>query len=808
MGIFNRTLNPSNLWRTLVPLALVSASILNFEVVLTRVIAIQHWHHLTSVVIAIALLGFGFAGSLGAVFARYISKQDHRLIKLSALGTALSIPLSLMLAKWVPFNMLALPWFWHQTFYLLLYSLCLLLPFLFGALYITITFMRQPDAISKLYGADLFGAAIGALLALMIMENGSIDVAIATSLSLALLALCMHLRMTLAHVILMGTLVTGLFYWVHSSLVEVSPSQFKELPIRLSERNARILWQGDSSQSRLTLVESPGQHAAPGLSINSTLVAPKQWRLFIDGDMAIPLLLDADNPKQGKLFSQIITAAPYLITPSKPSVLLLGGNHSWNAWTAHWHGARSIVVVERDRALLKVLGGSGQGIVRRNFLPKQTGLHATQPRRFIQASSTHYDLIMASVSRSAVGAAAAQMNYEMTQEALTGLFEQLTDIGVLAISNPMAPLPKDNLRLVNSITQVLSEHELDASRHLIILRDWRTIMLMVTRRPLSDKMIGQIKIWCERWSFDLAALPGLTQEQTNRHHVKDQALYFKAIQTLMSKQADFFTNHYVFNISPTTDNNPFFSHSFRWTSFNHLRSTLGQQWPLYVGWGYLLGIASLVMLSFVAGVFIFGPLYIRCIHFKPLFSLLSAIVYFGCIGLGFMFIEIGLLYKAALILDSPTITFATVITAILIGAGLGSLLWGGKSMTSIPVLGVATAIGFLGCISLLLFDAVFQVTLHWSWYSRTFLVFLIVALLAFPMGLFLPHGIARIRERGTGIVAWCWGINGFASVLGVLAAPLIAMNAGFNALMIGAGVCYLLAGMANHVIRTDSNFGQ
>jgi hypothetical protein len=49
------------------------------------------------------------------------------------------------------------------------------------------------------------------------------------------------------------------------------------------------------------------------------------------------------------------------------------------------------------------------------------------------------------------------------------------------------------------------------------------------------------------------------------------------------------------------------------------------------------------------------------------------------------------------------------------------------------------------------------------------------------MGTMLPRGIARIRDLGSGAVAWAWGINGFCSVLGALAAPLIAIEIGIAA---------------------------
>ena len=43
-------------------LALVSASVLAYEIALVRIFAIVHWHHFAFMVISMALLGFGASG--------------------------------------------------------------------------------------------------------------------------------------------------------------------------------------------------------------------------------------------------------------------------------------------------------------------------------------------------------------------------------------------------------------------------------------------------------------------------------------------------------------------------------------------------------------------------------------------------------------------------------------------------------------------------------------------------------------------------------------------------------------------------
>jgi len=57
----------------------------------------------------------------------------------------------------------------------------------------------------------------------------------------------------------------------------------------------------------------------------------------------------------------------------------------------------------------------------------------------------------------------------------------------------------------------------------------------------------------------------------------------------------------------------------------------------------------------------------------------------------------------------------------------------------------------------------------------------------------MPIGIRLLARNAPEIIPWAWGVNGATSVMGSVAALVIAIMTGFNqALMIGAGL-YLLA---------------
>jgi len=800
-------------------LALVSAAVLNFEVLLTRHIAIEHWHHLTTVVIAIALLGFGVAGSVAMLLSKSIVSHYRGFLIMCTLALVLSFPISQMLASLIPLNMLALPWFGQQFFYLLLYALCWLPPFFLAGLYIIVSFMRWPTTIAKLYGADLIGAALGAAFALLMLELDQFAFGMLLSPLLAILALMLLLSRINAKIAILALIIVSIFVLLFSGqqlLPATQVNAFKELSIRQNQIDARLLWQRDSAQSRLSILSSSGQHASPGLSLNSDYAALPQWQLFIDGGQATPLLLSAGQETSKAVFSQSIYAAPYQLLGHQADVLLLAADPSWNTWTAYWQQANSITLIDRHKHLLPLLAAvdtmteenSNQKVSK--IIPEQVRIVNLHPRRFIETTTKHFDLILASIGSDPVGSAAFSTNYLMTLQGLRSAFAQLKPNGILAISNIMASLPRDNLRVINTVITLLRQKQLTPRQHLVVIRDWRTLLLLVSKQPINPKKAEQLYLWSQQWRFDLAALPGLTREQTNRYHRKSGILYFDLIAALTdatseAKSADL-TNQYAFDISPSTDNKPYLFHSFRWPSLAQLIEDLPKRWPLLVGWGYILSLASLGVIAPVALFFIMLPLYINRQSGELEHHKLRPLVYFSCLGFGFMAIEIALLQQTVLLLDSLTGALATVLSAVLVGSGMGSILFGAKTISPPRLMLLISSYGVALFSCFLAFDSLFQATLAWPLLARTALLFLLITLLTIPLGLLLPYGLRRLPADQPMLLAWCWAINGFASVTGVLVAPIVAMEFGLNILLALALCCYFLAGWVN--LATTKNVYQ
>ena len=79
--------------------------------------------------------------------------------------------------------------------------------------------------------------------------------------------------------------------------------------------------------------------------------------------------------------------------------------------------------------------------------------------------------------------------------------------------------------------------------------------------------------------------------------------------------------------------------------------------------------------------------------------------------------------------------------------------------------------------------------------ARITLAVLLIAPLAFLMGMPFPLGLARLSREAPGMIPWAWSINGCASVVSVVLAAVLAIHIGFTAVVGCALAIYLIAAM-------------
>jgi hypothetical protein len=198
----------------------------------------------------------------------------------------------------------------------------------------------------------------------------------------------------------------------------------------------------------------------------------------------------------------------------------------------------------------------------------------------------------------------------------------------------------------------------------------------------------------------------------------------------------------------------------------------------------------------------------------PKADVLASMLYFALIGLGFMFVEIGLLSRLSVFLGHPTLALAVLLGGIILFTGIGSLFSGKLDVTKRSI---ALSYPLVPCALVLIAAATMQPLMQAFAAAPTpTRVAVSLALLAipalgmgwcFPLGLRLAEQMEQLRAKGDAqprLGPWLWGING---AFGVCASGLglgISMTYGIPTTMLIGALCYALLPLATARLSRSS----
>jgi hypothetical protein len=172
--------------------------------------------------------------------------------------------------------------------------------------------------------------------------------------------------------------------------------------------------------------------------------------------------------------------------------------------------------------------------------------------------------------------------------------------------------------------------------------------------------------------------------------------------------------------------------------------------------------------------------------------------YFFLLGLAFLFVEMAFIQKFILFLSHPLYAIAVVLSGFLMFAGFGSAYSAqlarrveqlGRSPVSIAVVGISA----IALLYLVLLPVLFQQLMGLADSIKMVLSILLIAPLAFCMGMPFPIGLNRVANSAPDFIPWAWGINGFASVMSAALATLLAIEFGFTVVVLLALGLYATA---------------
>ena len=793
--------------RRLLPATLlVSAGAIGYELLLMRLLSIVQWHHFAYMIISLALLGYGASGTFIAIFRQRLERNFEFTFALSALLFSITILVAFALGQRVPFNALEVAWDFGQLGYLALMYLVFFVPFFFAAIAIGLAFTCHGRLASRIYFFDLFGAGLGALALLGILFILASETVLMPVAALPFLASVLMTRnprarwpLPAAQLAWLGALAIG----VPQAYLALEISEFKGLSQALAVVDSRVIDERSSPLGLLTVVESPTiplRHA-PGLSFATAHVPPEQLGVFTDAD-AMSAITRVEGEAAGLAYLGDTTAAlPYALVES-PDVLVLGAGGGSDVLLALSQGARHVDAVELDQQMVELVRDTFADFAGGVYSDPRVMTHIREARGFVAQTDRQYDLVhiglLDSFGASGAGVQSLNESYIYTVEALTRYIEQTKPGGIVAITRWLKLPPRDSLKLIFTAIAALRELGVDdPGARLAVIRGWNTSTLLIRNGDLSQADIAAVREFAASRSFDTAWLPGIEVDETNRYNVLDAAYLYEGTVALLGEAAADYAGRYKFHIEPATDNRPYFFHFFKWRTLPEIYSLRQQGGAGLVEWGYLVLVATLVQAVIAGLLLILLPL-ARVERDWPRGTAPRMGGYFMLLGLAFLFVEIAFIQKFILFLSHPLYAVAVVLAGFLVFAGLGSaysegfaarLDAAGRSAVNFAVVGIAA----IAIVHVLLLPTIFETLIAQPDAIRIAVSIVLIAPLAFFMGMPFPLGLARVTAKAPAFIPWAWGINGFASVIAAVLATLLAIELGFSVVIVVALVLYALA---------------
>ncbi len=804
-------------------IACSSAAALIFEIALTRIFAVTQFYHFAFMAVSLALLGYGASGSILTVFP---TLAQPRYWAVFAFAQSLATLIAYLLANALPFDSYSIAWDARQVVYLALSYVALVTPFFFAGMVMGAVLSRHVIATiasHHAYAANLIGSGAGCLLALAGLSAwGGVGVIVFAALVAMVAALGFQLasdRQPIGFIAISLGAIALFTFWVFRppDQFELRLSPYKDLSAALRYPGAQIVSTAWNASSRVDHVQSEGIRSLPGLSFTFRGSPPHQDGLTFDGDDLTPIPLI--DQSQATFAPYLLMSLPFKLRPGGET-LILEPRGGLDIFLARINGSRSITAVEPNE-----LAPAAAAAV---YADPRTRVIVDEPRAYVERTADQFDVIDLALTAPyrpvTSGAYSLAEDYRLTVEAFEQYLARLKPAGVFVALRWLQTPPSEETRLIALAAEAVRRSGADPLRSIVALRGYSTVLLLVKRGEFTSDELQMIRAFAGTRRFDLITAPDLQPGESNRYNVLPVDHYARLTQQILADPARVYTA-YAFDITPPTDDHPFFTHFFKWSQAPEVFATLGLTWQPFGGAGYFVLIVLLAFSVIAAFVLIVAPL-LRP-HPRPARSLPVGLsrkqkesfrergdpvpplptyalqtgrggwgvrawtfAYFGLLGIGFLFVEIPLIQYFILLVGRPTIAFAVVLFALLIASGLGSL-----ASRRVPWL--ISALVLTGFIALYptLIRALTNAILLAPIEVRVIGGALALVPLGFLMGTLFPKGVAYLEERAPALIPWAWGINGATSVISAIASALLALTFGFAFVMACGAACYGLGAL-------------
>ena len=776
------------------------------EVLLTRITSVIAWYHLAFFVISLAMLGM----TAGAVLVFLLPQvfDDERIperLAQTALLFAATTPIALGLAMAMPL----LPIDDLMDFFALLaYGGTLAIPFALGGVTLTLALTRAGLPASIAYGVDLVGAAIGCALVIPLLDAlDAASAALVASAVAAVGALCFGLargsapggrRQVLRGASLAVVLVALGFSNASAEFPPLRPAWVKAKPERLDFYE----FVGWNTYSRVSVTKTA--EATPYMWAGSRLMPAElrgpvpQRTITIDGAAATMMFEHADELDRHAHIDWDITSFAHRLRPDGAAAVIgVGGGR--DVIVAARAGHTPVVGVELNDLIVDLHTNEMADFSRLTKIPG-VELVSDEARSHMAREQRRFSVITMSLidtwASTGAGSYSLSENGLYTVEAWQVFIDRLEDGGIYTVSRWWHPKsPGETARMLALAMEVLWQRGVEDPReHLILLQNFEVATLLLSPTPFSKADIDLTQKQAVAYGFTMLATP-----RRPPNHDPLKSLWATNTQDELWAWA----RSQDLDLTPPTDDRPFFFNTLKpstWLADPEAVDALDVSFLGNLQATQTLVYATLVSLLLTL-VTVVGPLFARrqALREVPIGDLAAATAYFALIGLGFMFVEIGLLSRLNVFLGHPTVALAVLLGGIILFTGLGSMASnrldveaGGKLSKLFPLIPfvlVLIAVTASGPLTAAFVSKGMGV--------RVLIGIVTVAIPALGMGLGFPLGLRLVQRRreqtgGPELGPWLWGINGAAGVCASGLALGCSMVWGVPVTLAVGAACYLL----------------
>jgi hypothetical protein len=785
-------------------MALCSFAALLLELALTRLFSVVLFYHFAFLAISIALLGLGAGGVFAHLRKNQLAGFETRaLVSRLCSINALIVPVVLVIVLRIPVSLDI-----SKANFLRLTAIYLAsaVPFFITGLEFSIVFAREARHVSPLYAADLAGGALACLAIVPLLNwlggpNTVLFTAVCMALAGTIWAAGSRARKSAAGRALFVLVLIALNYSGKLFDIVYAKGGFRD-----------SAWVEFARWNAISRVEVDTQ--GPGKAI------------VIDADASTYLMNVEPKHWEGVWKKNLMSAPPALANVLRPrgDYAIIGPGGGVDVLRAVGSGSPNVTGIEINPIIANtIMRGRYADYTFHLYERPEVHIHVTDGRSFVRNAKQQFDVVQMTLvdtwASTAAGAFALSENSLYTVEAFREYFEHLKPHGMIAITRWEFQQPREALRVVSVAMQALHEMGVanPAGNFLVVSEghldaDGIPVVVLAKRTAFTAEELGGVQqhLATHPRLFLLypPSDPASTAAGAREEHYAAGADSFT--QLIRSNDPKYFSAHYPYDVSPVTDNAPFFFFTLKLGQILHPKSLMqGMDWKVNLG----VAVLGMVLAISLLAVFVFLVLPLargaRGQQAHPV-----RLLYFIAVGLGYILVEIAFIQRFVLFLGHPVYALTVVVFLLLLSSGAGSMVsrWWLPDTRRVwlPLLLIAAA--------LLLYVAVLPSVLE-RLVGLPFVVKLLVSAgllipLGFAMGMPFPTGLRALArgsvdalplppadEASGNLVEWAWAMNAASSVLGSVLAIIIAIQLGLNVTLATGAAAYMVALLLTTTLR-------